>query len=85
MTAQEKFCQSCGMPLDESLFGTKAGGAPDDEFCLYCYKEGEFTSEVTMEEMIAMCVPHMVGPEMSAEKAEAMMRAYLPQLKRWKK
>lgn len=88
MAVQEKFCQSCGMPMDETaLYGSMVDGAANDDYCMYCYERGEFTSDVTMDEMIALCVPHMVAahPEMSAEKAETLMREYLPQLKRWKK
>ena len=40
----------------------------------------------TVEEMIEICVPHMVQshPEMSPEQAREMMRQFLPHLKRWK-
>ena len=48
------FCQSCGMPLaDPGLFGTNADGTPNTEYCLYCYKDGDFTADLTMDEMIA--------------------------------
>ena len=82
------FCQSCGMPLaDPGLFGTNADGTPNTEYCLYCYKDGDFTADLTMDEMIETCVPLMVQahPELSAQKAHEMMRQVLPKLKRWRK
>lgn len=52
------FCQSCGMPLtDESLLGTEKDGAKAHDYCIYCYKDGAFTSDCTMEQMIDFCVP----------------------------
>jgi len=40
-----------------------------------------------MEEMIEVCVPHMVAANsgMSEDLARNMMREYFPKLKRWKK
>ena len=47
------FCQSCGMPIDApALRGTERGGTPSEHYCKYCYQEGAFTGEMTMEEMI---------------------------------
>ena len=40
-----KFCQSCGMPLSDEVFGTEANGAKNEEYCIYCYKDGGFTPE----------------------------------------
>jgi len=81
---EQKFCQSCGMPLSEEVAGTEANGSKNGEYCIYCYKDGGFTSDITMEQMIEQCVPHMVGPEMTEEKARGMMEEFFPTLKRWK-
>lgn len=48
----QQFCQSCGMPLDEGTRGTNADGSRNDDYCVYCYKEGKFTQDFSMEEMI---------------------------------
>ncbi len=39
-----------------------------------------------MDEMIEICVPHMVSanPSMTDEDARGMMKKYFPTLKRWK-
>ena len=84
----QKFCQSCAMPLaDDELFGTNADGSKNEDYCIYCFKDGEFTSDMTMDEMIAFCSEKMVEvhPEMNIEEASKMMNEVFPQLKRWSK
>ncbi len=83
-----KFCQSCGMPLTPGVeLGTEADGSPNADYCSYCYKDGKFVGEMTMEEMIDFCTPMMVqaNPGMTAEQAKAQMHQFFPLLKRWKK
>ena len=84
----EKFCQSCGMPLGETdeLYGTDADGGKNGDYCKYCYENGKFTSECTMDEMIEFCVPHVAtaGSGMSESEARKMMDELFPTLKRWK-
>ena len=59
MNDEMKFCQSCGMPMtEESLYGTERDGARSELYCTYCYQNGAFTQEGTMEEMIA-ANPHI--------------------------
>lgn len=84
---QQKFCQSCGMPMDtEDLYGTEADGSRSVDYCKYCYEQGSFTFEGSMEEMIEICVPHMAegNPDITADKARTMMHEFFPTLKRWK-
>lgn len=83
-----RFCQSCGMPLGpDTPLGTEADGSPNADYCSYCYKDGKFAGEMTMEEMIDFCAPMMVqaNPGMSEEQAKAQMHQFFPLLKRWKK
>ena len=49
---EQKICQCCAMPIDESTFGTEADGSKNQDYCLYCYKNGHFTKDCTMDEMI---------------------------------
>ena len=83
---EEKFCQSCAMPLNNpEEYGTEANGSKNEEYCKYCYADGAFTTDCTMEEMIETCLPFMVESGMKKEEALEMMQAYFPTLKRWKK
>ena len=50
-----KFCQSCGMPLTQEILGTNADGSKNEDYCMYCYKDGKFTQDCSMEEMIEFC------------------------------
>ena len=65
----QKFCQSCAMPMTEELYGTNADGSENDEYCMYCFKDGEFTSDMTMEDMIDFCSEKMaeVHPDIDKE------------------
>lgn len=83
-----KVCQSCGMPMtEEGLFGTNTDGTKNEDYCCYCYVNGAFGKDETLEEMIASCAPIMVqeGEFKTEEEAKKMLQEYLPQLKRWKK
>ena len=52
-----KFCQSCGMPMSDEHFASEKDGSKSEDYCKYCYLDGEFTSDITMEEMIDYSAP----------------------------
>ena len=87
---KQKFCQSCGMPLTEEVLGTNADGSKNEDYCMYCYKDGKFLQDCTMEEMIEHCAQFVnavnEGLEKPITKEEyiGMMKTYFPQLKRWR-
>lgn len=90
MNEEMKFCQSCGMPLQSaSEYGTETDGTPNTAYCTYCYQQGRFTMDCTMEEMIEHCAQfhtafkHADGRSFTRDEAIEGMRAYFPQLKRW--
>lgn len=80
------FCQSCAMPMGEDDFGTEKDGSRCQDYCKYCYQDGEFTDNRTMEEMIDFCVPKTAeATGMSEEEARKMSEEFFPKLKRWMK
>lgn len=82
----QKYCQSCGMPLTSGeTFGTNTDGGKSEDYCVYCYKDGAFTADISMDEMIAYCAEHADEWDMniSKEEAVAMMKEQFPKLKRW--
>ena len=83
---QEKFCQSCSMPLeDESLLGTEKDGSKSHDYCQYCYQSGEFTHpELTLEKMINRMSNRMDKKHLPEEIIEAAI-SRLPKLKRWER
>jgi hypothetical protein len=83
-------CQSCGMPLcDAEVYGTNADGSKTPDYCLYCFKDGGFTSDVTMDEMIEHCLQYLDefngvgGTTFTPDEARREMRKFFPHLKRW--
>ena len=86
-----KFCQSCGMPLTDEVLGTNADGSKNEEYCMYCYKDGKFTQDCTMDEMIEHCAQYVgnfnegSGLQLTREEAIGQMKMYFPHLKRWRK
>lgn len=84
---ETKYCQSCAMPLTkEEEFGTNADGSKNEDYCSYCFKEGNFVGDMTMEEMIEFCIPFVSkgNPYADEDAARKAMKAYFPTLKRWK-
>lgn len=84
---EDLYCQSCGMSLKAAEdYGTEKGGTACEDYRTYCYRDGAFTSDITMDEMIAFCAEHLGewDADMTKETAVAMMKEYFPQLKRWK-
>jgi hypothetical protein len=81
----EKYCQSCGMPISEENFGTEADGVKNEDYCVYCYKDGAFTADCTMDEMIEFCAGTVDSwdVKMTKDEAVAMMKETFPKLKRW--
>lgn len=83
---EQKYCQSCGMPLSEEFYASEANNKKNYEYCMYCYENGEFRQpNLTMEEMIEVCVPFMKEEGMAEGEARSLMKNVLPNLKRWKK
>ena len=81
-----RICQSCAMPMpDESLYGTNADGSKNSDYCKYCYQDGKWDKEVTMDEYIEMMVPFASQAGMTGEQMRAYCKKVYPTLKRWKK
>lgn len=85
----ELFCESCGMPLEnDEVIGTNKDGAKNGDYCIYCYKDGAFMVDVTMDEMIDISLEHMKelfknDPKFNEQEALANMKSFFPKLKRW--
>ena len=73
------------MGATDEMYGANADGSKSGDYCKYCFENGAFTNECTMDEMIEICVPHMVSAHsnMSRDDARKMMREFFPKLKRW--
>ena len=79
------YCQSCGMPFfQEKDRGTEADGGLSEEFCSWCYRDGSFIEDETLEELIERCAPGMAEScRITLDEAVSFLGAVLPTLKRW--
>ena len=83
---EQTICQSCGMPLTNlEQFGTNADWSVNQDYCIYCYKDGNFIDDVSMEEYIEMCSQYWEQAGMTNEEMKAFCTKLFPTLKRWKK
>ena len=89
---EKQFCQSCGMPMETpEMYGTNADSSKNEDYCTYCFKDGKFTQDVSMDEMIEVCIKYLdefnkdSEKKVTADEARTMMKEYFPSLKRWKK
>ena len=84
-------CQSCGMPMTATEhFGTNKDLSANREYCCYCFDDGQFTEELTMEEMMERYTElveeyhHQTEKEFNREETMTRMQQYFPLLKRWR-
>lgn len=79
-----KICQSCGMYINDDLRGTNADQTLNEDYCIYCYQNGSFLYDDTMEEKIEKCIPFHIDETTDENAARQKLLAYFPKLKRWK-
>ena len=69
--------------LDEQL-GTNKDGSINQDYCKYCYQDGEFIDKVSMQEYIEMCSNYGSQAGMTNEEMKEHCEKLFPTLKRWK-
>lgn len=77
-------CQCCGMPLEDSLISHNADGTLNEDYCKWCYADGEYTYS-NMDDLIEVCVKHMANDNFTEEQARSYMKETLPKLDYWKR
>lgn len=84
-------CQSCGMILiKNSDKGTEGDGRKSEEYCAFCYQQGRFVQDLTIEELIEHNLQDLdrwnqeTGLHLTEQEARAELQKFLPTLKRWK-
>lgn len=80
---RQLICQCCGMPLDDSTISKETDGSFNEEYCKWCYTDGEF-KYTSIEELIDFCVEHMSSENWPPEQVRAHMEAVVPNLNHWK-
>lgn len=78
-------CQSCSMPIEkEEHIGTNADGSKNNDYCVFCFKDGSFTNDMSLEEYIEYSLQFASETGMSKEEMREYCKKTLPNLKRWK-
>ena len=75
-------CQCCGMPLEDDIMAKETDGSINEEYCKWCYKDGNFTYN-DMESLISFCENTMSNETFSKQQVRDYMSNLLPKLKHW--
>ena len=81
---RQLICQCCGMPLEDSNTSREADGFFNEEYCKWCYADGEYMYH-NMDDLIEVCVKNMVSEHFSSEQARTYMKDMLPKLDYWRR
>ncbi len=80
-----KMCESCGMPMskDPNGGGTNADGSKNEQYCSYCYQNGDFTWKGKVDDFQEFCKEQMIKSGMNRFIAWLFTRN-MKRLPRWK-
>ena len=81
---RQLICQCCGMPLEDTIIGRNADGSLNEDYCKWCYADGTYTYS-DLDDLIDVCVGHMVGEHCTEEQARTYLKDTLPKLDYWKR
>lgn len=91
--ANKQYCQSCGMPLRfdvEEYLGTNSDHSHSNEYCYYCLKDGNYTVDIPMNEMVDIWVKYTdkynwySNTNYTPQELRTLLNKRLPTLKRWR-
>ena len=81
---RQLICQCCGMPLEDAIIGRNKDGSLNEDYCQWCYADGTYTYS-DMDDLIRVCLPHMVQQGFTEDQARSYMKQMLPTLDYWKR
>ena len=81
---QKLICQCCGMPLDDSTISKEPDGSFNEEYCKWCYADGNFAYK-DIDVLINFLAEHMSNENWSKEQAKIYFKEQIPKLKYWRK
>lgn len=65
--------------------GHEADGIETEDYCRWCYEDGAYTYETTMDDMIEECAPRMAeAMGWTVDESASLLGAVLPTLERWR-
>ena len=81
--AMRQYCQSCGMPLDDSIVSREPDGSVNWKYCKWCYSDGRFAYS-SIEEISAFLSSFMAKEGFPPEQVKDFLETTLPSLERWR-
>ncbi|MBL7113058.1 MAG: zinc ribbon domain-containing protein [Bacteroidales bacterium] len=86
MGKYDKFCQSCGMPMDmdPGKGGTNQDGTKNSKYCSYCYEDGAFKDDFTSSEQMVQLVKEKLKEQGYGPLRRWFYSSGIPRLERWK-
>ncbi len=86
MGAYDKFCQSCGMPMekDPGKGGTLKNGAKSLQYCSLCYEKGAFRDNFTNADEMVNFVKGKLKEMGYSSLKRWFFTSHIPKLERWK-
>ena len=81
---QTLICQCCGMPLDDSTISTDPDGAFNEEYCKWCYSDGQFAYN-DIGQLTDFLAQHMSNDSTPPEQVRSYLETMLPTLRHWQK
>lgn len=79
---QKLICQCCGMPLDDSTTSKEPDGTFNEEYCKWCYTDGDFIYK-DINQLIDFLTEHMSNDKSPKEQARAYFKEQIPKLRHW--
>lgn len=79
---QKLICQCCGMPLDDNTISKEPDGAFNEEYCKWCYTDGDFIYK-DINQLIDFLTEHMSNDNFPKEQARAYFEEQIPKLRHW--
>jgi hypothetical protein len=83
----DRFCQSCGMPMeqDPGKGGTNADGTVTSVYCSYCFQNGKFNDNFTGPSQMVSFVKGKLKEMGYGSLKRWFYTSHISQLGRWKK
>ena len=85
MGAYDRFCQSCGMPMekDPARGGTNQDGTRNQKFCSLCYEKGAFKDSFTSADEMVSFVKGKLKEMGYGSLKRWFFTSHIPKLERW--
>jgi hypothetical protein len=82
----DRFCQSCGMPMEQDAQegGTNADGSKTQKYCSYCFNNGAFNDNFTKPGEMVSFVKGKLKEMGYGPIKRWFYTSHISQLERWK-